>query len=175
MKPTYCLVKEITRIFEKTEGYICTFKVEGKYLDENKTYRNVVNVNTIGKFQKSIDRTICETRNTVKSKFRFVPYAGGDKSNQTSYHIHGLIELPNQTDPINFRQMIQNKFQRHIVKIFNSREPIKGKVWFEKIVPNALFGYSKYSVRSENNYATADFGDEKVLVNMSSFYLGWHQ
>lgn len=175
MKPTYCLVKEITRIFEKTEGYICTFKVEGKYLDENKTYRNVVNVNTIGKFQKSIDRTICETRNTVKSKFRFVPYAGGDKSNQTSYHIHGLIELPNQTDPINFRQMIQNKFQRHIVKIFNSREPIKGKVWFEKIDPNVLFGYSKYSVRSENNYATADFGDEKVLVNMSSFYLGWHQ
>jgi len=175
MKPTYCLVKEITRIFEKTEGYICTFKVEGKYLDENKTYRNVVNVNTIGKFQKSIDRTICETRNTVKSKFRFVPYAGGDKSNQTSYHIHGLIELPIQSDPIRFRQMIQNKFQRHIVKIFNSREPIKGKVWFEKIVPNALFGYSKYSVRSENNYATADFGDEKVLVNMSSFYLGWHQ
>jgi len=175
MKPTYCLVKEITRIFEKTEGYICTFKVEGKYLDENKTYRNVVNVNTIGKFQKSIDRTICETRNTVKSKFRFVPYAGGDKSNQTSYHIHGLIELPIQSDPIRFRQMIQNKFQRHIVKIFNSREPIKGKVWFEKIVPNALFGYSKYSVRSENNYTTADFGDEKVLVNMSSFYLGWHQ
>ena len=175
MRPTYCLVKEITRIFEKTEGYICTFKVEGKYLDENKTYRNVVNVNTIGKFQKSIDRTICETRNTVKSKFRFVPYAGGDKSNQTSYHIHGLIELPSQSDPIKFRQMIQNKFQRHIVKIFNSREPIKGKVWFEKIVPNALFGYGKYSVRSENNYATADFGDEKVLVNMSSFYLGWHQ
>jgi len=175
MKPTYCLVKEVTRIFQNTDGYICTFKVEGKYLDENKTYRNVVNVNTIGKFQKSIDRTICETRNTVKSKFRFVPYAGGDKSNQTSYHIHGLIELPSQSDPIKFRQMIQNKFQRHIVKIFNSREPIKGKVWFEKIVPNALFGYSKYSVRSENNYATADFGDEKVLVNMSSFYLGWHQ
>ena len=175
MKPTYCLVKEVTRIFQNTDGYICTFKVEGKYLDENKTYRNVVNVNTIGKFQKSIDRTICETRNTVKSKFRFVPYAGGDKSNQTSYHIHGLIELPSQTDPIKFRHMIQNKFQRHIVKIFNSREPIKGKVWFEKIVPNALFGYSKYSVRSENNYATADFGDEKVLVNMSSFYLGWHQ
>jgi hypothetical protein len=175
MKPTYCLVKEITRIFEKTEGYICTFKVEGKYLDENKTYRNVVNVNTIGKFQKSIDRTICETRNTVKSKFRFVPYAGGDKSNQTSYHIHGLIELPIQSDPIKFRQMIQNKFQRHIVKIFNSREPIKGKVWFEKIEPDLLFGYSKYSVRSENNYATEDFGDEKVLVNMSSFYLGWHQ
>ena len=175
MKPTYCLVKEVTHIFQNTDGYICTFKVEGKYLDENKTYRNVVNVNTIGKFQKSIDRTICETRNTVKSKFRFVPYAGGDKSNQTSYHIHGLIELPIQSDPIRFRQMIQNKFQRHIVKIFNSREPIKGKVWFEKIVPNALFGYNKYSVRSENNYATADFGDEKVLVNMSSFYLGWHQ
>jgi len=175
MKPTYCLVKEVTRIFQNTDGYICTFKVEGKYLDENKTYRNVVNVNTIGKFQKSIDRTICETRNTVKSKFRFVPYAGGDKSNQTSYHIHGLIELPIQSDPIRFRQMIQNKFQRHIVKIFNSREPIKGKVWFEKIDPNVLFGYSKYSVRSENNYATADFGDEKVLVNMSSFYLGWHQ
>ena len=175
MRPTYCLVKEITLIFKKIDGYICTFKVEGKYLDSNKTYRNVVNIKTIGKFQKSIDRTICETRNTVKSKFRFVPYAGGDKSNQTSYHIHGLIELPIQSDPIKFRQMIQNKFQRHIVKIFNSREPIKGKVWFEKIDTNVLFGYSKYSVRSENNYATADFGDEKVLVNMSSFYLGWHQ
>ena len=175
MKPTYHLVKQITRIFQQTNGYICTFKIEGRYLDSNKAYRNVVNTKTIGKFQKSIDRTICETRNTVKSKFKFVPYAGGNKLKQTSYHIHGLIELPSQTDPIKFRQMIQNKFQRHTTKIFNSHEPILGKVWFEKIKPVSLFGYNKYSVRSENNYATEDFGDERVLVNMSSFYLGWHQ
>jgi len=158
-----------------TPGFIVTFKIKGYFTDTQNRRRNVVNQYSRGKFQKSIDRTISEARRTVKHRFQFVPFEGGDRKKQVSYHIHGLIELPLHSDPYEFQDVIKKKFQNQVEKIFNSHESIEGNAWFEPIQKDKLFGYTKYTTRSEDNYETDNFGDWKILVNMSSFCLEWYQ
>lgn len=175
MRTHYDLTSEIRRIFSVTQGFIVTFKISGHFTDTHNTRRNVVNQYSIGKFQKSVDRTISEARRTLKHRFQFVPIEGGDRKKQVSYHIHGLIELPPQSNPYEFQDLMKKKFQNQVEKVFNSHEIIEGKVWFEPINIDKLFGYTKYTTRSENNYETDNFGDWKILVNMSSFRLEWHQ
>ena len=175
MRTHYDLTSEIRRIFSVTQGFIVTFKISGHFTDTHNTRRNVVNQYSIGKFQKSVDRTISEARRTLKHRFQFVPIEGGDRKKQVSYHIHGLIELPPQSNPYEFQDLMKKKFQNQVEKVFNSHERIEGKVWFEPIKIDKLFGYTKYTTRSEDNYETDNFGDWKILVNMSSFRLEWHQ
>ena len=175
MRTNYDLTSEIRRVFSLTPGFIVTFTINGHFTDTQNTRRNVVNLRSIGKFQKSIDRTISEARRTIKHRFQFVPIEGGDRKKQVSYHIHGLIELPPQSNPYEFHDLIKRKFQNQVEKVFNSHESIKGKVWFEPINIDELFGYTKYTTRSEDDYKTENFGDWKILVNMSSFCLEWHQ
>ena len=175
MRTHYDLTKEIAQIFSVTPGFIVTFKIIGHFTDKANRRRNVVNQHTIGKFQKSIDRTISEARRTVKHRFQFVPIEGGDRKKQVSYHIHGLIELPPQSNPYEFQDLMKRKFQNQVEKVFNSHDRIEGKVWFEPINRDKLFGYTKYTTRSEDDYKTDNLGDWKILVNMGSFCLGWHQ
>ncbi len=175
MRTHYDLTGEIRRIFSVTPGFIVTFNIIGQFTDPQNTRRNVVNQHSIGKFQKSIDRTISEARRTVKYLFQFVPIEGGDRKKQVSYHIHGLIELPPHSNPYQFQDLIKKKFQNQVEKVFNPHERIEGKVWFEPIQTDKLFGYTKYTTRSEDDYRTDNLGDWKILVNMSSFCLEWHQ
>ncbi len=175
MRTHYDLTSEIRRIFSVTQGFIVTFKIVGQFTDPQNTRRNVVNQYSIGNFQKSVDRTISEASRTVKHPFQFVPIEGGDRRKQVSYHIHGLIELPPHSNPYEFQDLVKRKFQNQVEKVFNSHERIEGKVWFEPIQIDKLFGYTKYTTRSEDEHKTDNFGDWKILVNMSSFRLEWHQ
>ena len=142
MHRNYELTQEITRIFRQTDGFICTFKVRGRFDDaDGIRNRNVVNSYSICKFKKCVDRVISETRRTLKYRFQFVPFEGGDRGRQTSYHIHGLI----------------------------------AEVWFDRIDSDRLRKYSFYCARKEDDSVIGRAGDERILVDMNSFCLEWHQ
>jgi hypothetical protein len=176
MHRNYELTQEITRIFQKTDGFVCTFKVRGRFDDADGIRgKNVVNSYSVCKFKKCVDRVISETRRTQRYRFQFVPFEGGDRSKQTSYHIHGLIELPPDADGRRFQDMIRSKFQNQTERIFNSHRKITAEVWFERIDPIRLRKYSFYCTRKEDDSVIGRAGDERVLIDMGSFCLEWHQ
>lgn len=173
MKQSFEIVKEINRKFghEDCRGLIATFTTSGIFQDSLGVYRNLINEQSIPRMKRAIDYTISETRRHTRYPFAFVPFAGGSREFQVSFHIHALIEVPADINEEDFEKTISKKYQNQTFKLLPAFVSTS-KVWFKPLINDWSKKYVRYSARNESmGFDNADFGDEKVLVDMKSFLL----
>jgi REP element-mobilizing transposase RayT len=96
---------------------------------------------------------------------RFAAFVGGEPSIGVFPHIHGLLELPQNTTPEEIVEYLASLWSRKLKK--KLKQSVKSSVKYE--VMRGAKGFSSYCSRNEGT--TFSLGDEKLILNKSFYFL----
>lgn len=153
--------------FEWIPSVACTIKAYGNYTDDRGCKKsNILNQETIPRFKKGIDIAVSETRREFDYQFGCVFFEGGSYEYETSYHLHGIIECPE--DPKlkqTFLSVLKRKVVCQVTKWIRTNGTLEVPVWFEEL--NGIEKYAHYCQRPEDGKS----GNEKICFDMKSHYI----
>lgn len=119
-------------------------------------------VNPSGAKNKALDWTITELKRK-HPMMKFIPFLGGDRESGVQGHIHGLLHLPNDIDPQEFRDKMERIWTRNIRKCLKDKGLSCSIGYLEEI--KDIDAYLAYCQRFEGS--TFESGLEKVVVSAS--------
>ena len=153
--------------FELIPSVACTIKAYGNYTDANERRRtNILNQATIPRFKKGIDIAVSEARRQFDYKFGCIFFEGGSYEYGTSYHLHGIIECPE--DAIlkqTFLSILKRKVVHQVTKWIRTNGTLDVPVWFQEL--SGIEKYAHYCQRPEDGKS----GNEKICFDMKSHYI----
>ncbi len=150
------------------EWVICVFNIRGTFKDVNGISRNIVNELTLPKFIKSVDWTISSIRRKYKNNsMKFIPFFGGGKDIQKSFHIHAFIEKPYSVDYWTFNDNLKKYFRQYASRAYKSE--VTDELWIQPLNKSLIANHTHYCTRYEDN--TFYKGSEKVLFECNSCLL----
>ena len=147
---------------------ISVFKIRGSIVDNSGQSRNIVNELSIPKFIKAMDWTITTGRRRFKSKnMKFIPFYGGGKSIQKSFHIHAFIEIPDLIKYSDFSDNLKLYFNQFASRAYKIK--VESNLWMERLHKPLIANHTHYCTRFEDG--TYFKGSEKVLFECQSCLL----
>lgn len=153
--------------FEPIPSVACTIKAYGDYTDANGRRRtNILNQESIPRFKKGIDIAVSETRREFDYQFGCVFFEGGSREYGTSYHLHGIVECPdNRLLKKAFLSVLERKVVHQVRKWLRTNGSLTVPVWFGEL--NSVGEYTNYCQRIEDGKT----GNDKICFDMKSHYI----